>query len=233
MHALKSARLQLIILVTLMFFTSFFYYLPNAALAAIVIVAVFGLIDEKEAKHLFRVKRIDGWTMMVTFLTTLLLGSQNGMMAGVGFSLLIFIWRSAHPHAAELGYLEKEGIFRNIKRFPEAKTCPQILILRVDASLYFANMSFLEDLLRKTVEEKKDLRWVILDLSGVNDMDGVAIDALEEIMETYRYRGIQFLIAAMKGPVRDLVAKAGWEEKYGKQVKFNTLQAAIEEIKLA
>jgi len=91
-------------------------------------------------------------------------------------------------------------------------------------------MSFLEDLLRKTIEEKKGLRWVIMDLSGVNDMDGVAIDALEEIMEMYRPRGIEFLFAAMKGPVRDLVAKAGWEEKYGKQIKFNTPQAAIKEI---
>jgi sulfate permease, SulP family len=229
---LASIVSALIILLTLMFFTSFFYYLPNAALAGIVIVAVMGLIDVKEGRHLFRVKRIDGWTMIVTFLTTLLLGSEKGMEVGVVFSLLIFIWRSAHPHAAELGYLEEERIFRNIRRFPEAKTYPEILILRVDASLYFANMSFLEDLLRKTIEEKKVLRWVIMDLSGVNDMDGVAIDTLEEIMETYRYRGIEFLFAAMKGPVRDLVAKAGWEEKYGKRIKFNTLQAAIEEIKL-
>jgi len=229
---LASIISVLIILVTLMFFTSFFYYLPNAALAGIVIVAVTGLIDLKEARHLFRVKPIDGWMMILTFLATLLLGSQNGMVIGVVFSLLVFIWRSAHPHAAELGYLEKEGIFRNIRRFPEARTYPGVLILRVDASLYFANMSFLEDLLRKTIEEKKGLRWVIMDLSGVNDMDGVAIDALEEIMEMYRPRGIEFLFAAMKGPVRDLVAKAGWEEKYGKQIKFNTLQAAIEEIKL-
>jgi SulP family sulfate permease len=219
-----------IILVTLTFFTSFFYYLPNAALAGIVIVAVMGLIDAKAARHLFRVKRIDGWMMVVTFLATLLLGSQNGMVMGVVFSLLVFIWRSAHPHAAELGYLEKEGIFRNIRRFPEARSYPGVLILRVDASLYFANMSFLEDLLRKTIEEKKGLRWVVMDLSGVNDMDGVAIDALEEIMETYRPRGIEFLFAAMKGPVRDLVAKAGWEEKYGKQIKFNTPRAAIKEI---
>jgi len=229
---LASIISVLIILVTLMFFTSFFYYLPNAALAGIVIVAVTGLIDLKEARHLFMVKPIDGWMMILTFLATLLLGSQNGMVIGVVFSLLVFIWRSAHPHAAELGYLEKEGIFRNIRRFPEARTYPGVLILRVDASLYFANMSFLEDLLRKTIEEKKGLRWVIMDLSGVNDMDGVAIDALEEIMEMYRPRGIEFLFAAMKGPVRDLVAKAGWEEKYGKQIKFNTLQAAIEEIKL-
>ncbi len=227
---LASIISVLIILVTLMFFTSFFYYLPNAALAGIVIVAVTGLIDLKEARHLFRVKPIDGWMMILTFLATLLLGSQNGMVIGVVFSLLVFIWRSAHPHAAELGYLEKEGIFRNIRRFPEARTYPGVLILRVDASLYFANMSFLEDLLRKTIEEKKGLRWVIMDLSGVNDMDGVAIDALEEIMETYRPRGIEFLFAAMKGPVRDLVAKAGWEEKYGKRIKFNTPQAAIKEI---
>ena len=227
---LASIISVLIILVTLTFFTSFFYYLPNAALAGIVIVAVMGLIDVKAARHLFRVKRIDGWMMIVTFLATLLLGSQNGMVVGVVFSLLVFIWRSAHPHAAELGYLEKEGIFRNIRRFPEARTYPGVLILRVDASLYFANMSFLEDLLRKTIEEKKGLRWVIMDLSGVNDMDGVAIDALEEIMEMYRPRGIEFLFAAMKGPVRDLVAKAGWEEKYGNRIKFNTPQAAIKEI---
>jgi len=176
----------------LAFFTPFFYYLPNAALAGIVIVAVTGLIDIKEARHLFRVKRIDGWTMIITFLATLLLGSQKGMVLGVVVSLLIFVWKSAHPHAAELGYLESERIFRNIRRFPEAKTYPEILILRVDASLYFANMSFLEDLLRKTIEEKKNLRWVIMDLSGVNDMDGVAIDTLEEITEAYRYRGFNF-----------------------------------------
>ena len=115
---LASIISVLIILVTLMFFTSFFYYLPNAALAGIVIVAVMGLIDVKEARHLFRVKRIDGWTMIITFLATLLLGSQNGMVVGVVFSLLVFIWRSAHPHAAELGYLEKEGIFRNIRTIP-------------------------------------------------------------------------------------------------------------------
>ena len=221
----------LVILLTLMFFTSYFYYLPKGALAGIVIVAVMGLIDVKEARHLFRVKRVDGWTMIATFLTTLVLGGEKGLAVGVIFSLLTFLWRSAHPHAAELGYLEKQRMFRNIKRFPEARTYPEILILRVDASLYFANMSFLEDLLRKTMEEKKALRWVIMDLSGVNDMDGVAIDTLERIMEVYRSRNIEFLFAAMKGPVRDLVSRAGWDKKYGNQFKFNTLQAALQEVR--
>jgi SulP family sulfate permease len=86
------------------------------------------------------------------------------------------------------------------------------------------------DLSAGFVEQKRELRWVIMDLSGVNDVDGVGIDALEEIMEMYRLRGIEFLFAAMKGPVRDLVAKAGWEEKYGKRIAFNTPQAAIKKM---
>lgn len=221
----------LIILLILMFFTSLFYYLPKAALAAIVIVAVTGLVDIKEAKRLFRVKHIDGWTMVATFFTTLLLGIEKGIITGVAFSLFIFVWRSAHPHIAELGYLQKEGIFRNIKRFPEGEIYPDVLILRVDASLYFANMSFLEDMLQQTMAERKALKWVIMDLSGVNDVDGVAIDTLEKIMEAYRYRGVEFLFAAMKGPVRDLTAKAGWAEKHAQQMRFNTIHDALNEIK--
>ncbi len=226
-----SITSALVILLALMFFASLFYYLPKAALAAIVIVAVTSLIGIQEAKHLFHVKHIDGWTMVATFFTTLLLGTEKGIITGVAFSLFIFVWRSAHPHIAELGYLQKERIFRNIKRYPEGETYPDILILRVDASLYFANMSFLEDMLQQTIGEKKTLKWVIMDLSGVNDIDGVAIDTLEKIMEAYRYRGVEFLFAAMKGPVRDLTAKAGWVEKYGRHMGFNTIHEALDEIK--
>jgi SulP family sulfate permease len=226
-----SITSALIILLTLNYFASLFYYLPKAALAAIVIVAVTGLIDIKEAKRLFYVKHIDGWTMVATFFTTLLLGTEKGIITGVAFSLFIFVWRSAHPHIAELGYLQKEGIFRNIKRFPEGKIYPDVLILRVDASLYFANMSFLEDMLQQTMGGRKTLKWVIMDLSGVNDVDGVAMDTLEKIMEAYRYRGVEFLFAAMKGPVRDLTAKAGWAERYGQQMGFNTIHDALDEIK--
>ncbi len=151
---LASIVTATIILLTLLFFTSFFYHLPHAVLSAIVIVAVAGLIDVKGAKHLFRLKRIDGWTLMITFIATLAIGSKEGIMIGVAFSLLVFIWRSAHPYAAELGYLEKENVFRNLKRFPDGRTYPEALILRVDASLYFANMAFLEDFLRKRIVEK-------------------------------------------------------------------------------
>ena len=229
---LASVISAALIILVLFFFTPLFHYLPKCALASIVMVAVIGLIDVKEAKHLFRVKKADGWTLALTFAVTLTVGSEQGILIGMAFSLLVFIWRSSHPHTAELGYVEKEDVFRNIKRFPEVKTYPEALILRVDASLYFANMGFLEDQLRKNLIERPEVKWVIIDLSGVNDIDAVAIDALEEVIENYHQKGIQFLFAGMKGPVRDLVGKAGWEEKYGERIKHPSIQHALQSIGL-
>jgi len=229
---LASVISAALIILVLYFFTPLFHYLPNSVLASIVMVAVIGLIDVKGAKHLFKVKKVDGWTLALTFVVTLAVGSEQGILIGMAFSLLVFIWRSSHPHTAELGYVEKEDVFRNIKRFPEVKTYPEALILRVDASLYFANMGFLEDRLRKSLIERPEVKWVIIDLSGVNDIDAVAIDALEEVIENYHGKQIQFLFAGMKGPVRDLVAMAGWEEKYGERIKHPSIQHALQSIGL-
>jgi sulfate permease, SulP family len=229
---LASLITAAIILLTLLFFTSFFYHLPHAVLAAIVAVAVAGLIDVKGARHLLDLRKMDGWTTILTFVATLVLGSEKGIMAGVAFSLFVFIWRSSHPHAAELGYLAGEDVFRNVRRFPEAKLYPEALILRVDASLYFANMAFLEDFLRRRIVEKPDVKWILMELSGVNDIDAVAVDRMSDIMDNYREQGIQFVFAGMKGPVRDLVSKAGWREKYGKQCEYLSLQHALKGIGL-
>jgi SulP family sulfate permease len=127
-------------------------------LASIIMVAVIGLVDVEEAKHLFKIKTADGWIWILTFISALAIGIDYGILIGISSSLLLFIWRTSHPHAAEIGYLEHEDVFRNIKRFPQAETYPRILILRVDASLYFANMSFLERLLRKNIAEKPGTR---------------------------------------------------------------------------
>ena len=229
---LASVISAALIILVLYFLTPLFHYLPNSVLASIVMVAVIGLIDVKEAKHLFKVKKADGWTLALTFIVTLAVGSEQGILIGMAFSLLVFIWRSSHPHTAALGYIEKEDVFRNIKRFPEVKTYPEALILRVDASLYFANMGFFEDRLRKSLIERPEVKWVIIDLSGVNDIDAVAIDALEDVIENYHDKQIQFLFAGMKGPVRDLVAKAGWEEKYGERIKHPSIQHALQSIGL-
>ncbi|NDI34728.1 SulP family inorganic anion transporter [Chengkuizengella sediminis] len=225
---LASIITAVLIIVTLLFFTPLFYYLPNAVLAAIIMVAVFGLIDIKEAKHLFKVKKMDGLTLIITFIFTLMLGIEEGILIGAAFSLLVFIWRSAYPHIAELGYIEKTEVFRNIKRYPEAKTFKNTLIFRIDASIYFANVGFIEKKISDEMSKKTNITRIILDFSAVNDIDAVSIDELEKIMDNYQSAGIQFLIVGMKGPIKDLIQKAGWYEKYGQNIKHPSLQHVLQ-----
>lgn len=226
---LASTVSAMLVLLTLLFLTPLFRYLPKAVLAAVVIVAVSSLIDVRQAVYLFRLRKADGVVLLVTFLATLLAGVQTGVLSGVALSLAQFIWRSAHPHMAELGYLAGGNVFRNVKRFSEARVFPNALILRVDASLYFANLEFVEQYIRGRLADEGGIQWVILDMSGVNDMDAVAVGALEKLMENYKDRGIVFLFAALKGPVRDLVARAGWPQRYGQRVACASIALALQE----
>jgi SulP family sulfate permease len=190
-------------------------------------VAVYGLIDTKEPKHLFSIKPIDGWTLLLTFAATLVLGIDTGILVGAAFSLMVFIWRSAYPHTAELGYLETEKVFRNIRRYPDAKTYPKAAIVRVDASLYFANMAFLETYLANLLAERPNLNCLILDFSAVNDMDAVALETLEKRMDELAKIGIETHLVSIKGPVRDLLERARWFEKYGDKIRHLSLEHAL------
>jgi sulfate permease, SulP family len=227
---LASVITALLVGVTLTAFTSLFHYLPSAVLAAIVMVAVYGLIDVREAVHLFRLKKVDGWTLVLTFLATLLIGIEQGILLGAAFSLLVFIWRSAYPHVASLGWLPQERVFRNVTRYPEVEVVPDVAILRVDASLYFANMAFLENWLRGVVFDRPDVRSIVLDFSGVNDMDAVAVEALETLIADFRAQGIELHIAAMKGPVRDITARAGWPARFDGQTGHFSVERALQSI---
>lgn len=224
---LASIITAALILLTVLAFTSLFQFLPRAVLAAVVMVAVYGLIEVREALHLFKLKKIDGWTLVVTFVATLVLGVETGILVGVVFSLMVFIWRSAYPHSARLGYLARESVFRNEDRYPEVETYPGTLILRIDASLYFANVAFLESSLRAALVEETEYRNIILDFSGVNDMDAVAVGTLEMLMGEMAEQGVTVHIAAMKGPVRDITARAGWPKRFGERVSHMALESAL------
>lgn len=227
---LASMITAVLILLTLMFFTSLFYYLPQAVLAAIIMFAVYSLIDIKEAKRLFNIRKLDGWTWVVTFAATLTIGIEQGILIGLAFSLLVFIGRSAYPHVAELGYLPKENIFRNIKRFPDAKTDSEVLIFRVDASLYFANAAYLEEKLCERIEANPDVKWVIIDFSGVNSIDAIAIHSLKEMVDSCGQGKIEFLFAGIKGPVMDVLKKARWEGENKQQLSYLSINHAIKAI---
>nr|GMD50807.1 probable sulfate transporter 4.2 [Ipomoea batatas] len=133
----------------LLFLTPLFEYIPQCSLAAIVISAVIGLVDYDEAIFLWRVDKKDFLLWAITCITTLFLGIEIGVLVGVGVSLAFVIHESANPHIAVLGRLPGTTVYRNIRQYPEAYTYNGIVVVRIDAPLYFANISYIKDRLRE------------------------------------------------------------------------------------
>lgn len=218
-----------LIVLTLLFLTPLFYYLPNAILSSVIMVAVFGLIDFKEPVHLWHSNRTDFAMLIVTFIATLSLGIEQGIAVGVVLSLVMLIYRTTRPHVAVLGRIPGTDIYRNIERFEKAEQRVDVLVLRFDAQLYFANINYF----RETVDEwaaKKNgnLRLVVINGESINYADSSAVHALHDIVEEYRKFGADWYFAGVKGPVRDAFAKGGLMQYIGEDNFFLTVQEAID-----
>ncbi len=225
---LSSVVTAIFVALSLVLFTPMFQHLPKTVLAAIIVVSALGLVDFKLPKRLFELRAIDGWTLVLTFVVTLFIGPIEGIFAGVVLSLLVFVNRTSHPHIAELGYRTEQEDFRDVERYPLAKTFPGIIILRVDARLYFANASFVHNEVIARLNEEPELKHVILDLSGVNDIDAVSIASLEHLITLCAERGTPISMARMKGAVRDMAFRAGWTRNPGEPATYPTLEDALE-----
>ncbi len=227
--SVSSMISALLIVLTLLFLTSFFYYLPNAILASVIMVAVFGLMDFKEAKHLWSANRSDFWMLAITFLTTLAFGIEQGIGIGVLLSLTIIIYKTTRPHIAVLGRIPGSSEFRNIKRFKELEVCDDILVIRFDAQLYFANVTYFKDQIEDLIIQKGDaLRAVIVSAESINNVDSSAIHALSELHEELLSNNIQLLFARVKGPVRDAFQISGLTKKMGASNFAMSIQEAID-----
>ena len=203
--------------ITLLFFTELLYYIPMASLGAIILTAVLGLVDLKEPLRLWVVKRSDFMMLAATFVATLLLGIQNGILIGVGLSITMMVIRTTRPHTAVLGRLPNTEVYRNILRFPEAQVQEDILIVRLDAQFYFGNINFLKDALNDFESSRNiPLKAVVIDASGINQIDASAEAALREILSDYRKRNIRLMLASVKGPVRDVLHRSGFFKELGK-----------------
>ncbi len=218
-----------LIALTLLFLTPLFYYLPKAILASVIMVAVFGLIDFKEAIHLWKTDRGDFLALIITFIGTLSLGIEEGILIGVVLSLGIIIYRTTKPHFAILGKIPGKPHYKNTDRFPELEQRPELLIFRIDARLYFANVSFLRDTLEELMEERgKGLKALIFDADSVNGIDSSALHALEEIIDDCKANGIAFYLVGAKGPVRDIFYKTHLIDKIGEEHCFMRIQHAVD-----
>ena len=194
----------LMVILTLLFLTPLFYYLPKAVLAAIIIVAVFGLVNFKEAIFLWKANHLDFWLLLATFLATLLLGIEFGIIVGVGLSLIVLIFRTSRPYVAELGKVPNSNFYRNKNRFEEVIIESDILIFRFDAQIFYANSSYFRAKLAKMVYKKGSaLKLIVLDAESVNRVDSTGVEMLKERIKYYQKKDITFFFVGVKGPVRD------------------------------
>lgn len=224
----SSVVSALLIALTVLFLTPLFYYLPGAVLAAIIMVAVAGLFDHKEMVKLWKTDRKDLAMLVVTFVSTLVLGIEEGIAVGVVLSLVVVIYSSTKPHYAEVGRLGNSDTFRNIKRFPEAKIKDEILIYRFDSNLYFANVEYF----RETIEDKifehgESLELIVLDGSAMTDIDSTGVDVLNSLVDDLYSKGIKIYMAGVHGPVRDKLQISGISQKMNNECFFFDITEAL------
>ena len=184
------------------FLTTLIFYLPKATLAATIIVAVLALVDFSILKKTWIYSKADFAAVAATMSVTLIMGVELGVIAGVIISILSHVYKSSRPHIAIVGQVPGTEHYRNVLRH-DVLVNPQVLTIRVDESLYFANTRFLEDRIYSEVAKQSEIKHVILMCSAVNAIDMSALESLELINERLKLGGIKFHLSEVKGPVMD------------------------------
>jgi sulfate permease, SulP family len=226
---LASIVTGLLVAVTVMFLTPLFYFLPQACLAAVIITAVYTLIDVATLRRMWAYDKGDAIAWMTTFGAVLAFGVEQGIMFGALIALALHLWQTSHPHIAIVGRLGDSEHFRNVLRY-DVKTSPEVLPVRVDASLYFANAKYLENFLTQTIADRSEIKSVLLVCSAINLIDASALEILESLIADFRSLGIQFYFSEVKGPVMDKLNKIGFVDYVGRDRFFLSTDIAMREL---
>jgi len=234
-NAVGGARTQLagvisagVVALTLVVLTPFFRPLPQAILASVVVVAVAGLVDVGEARRLWTVKRSDFWLLALAFAGTLGFGVMLGLGISVVASLAIVLRQTTRPHIAVLGRIPGTTQFRNVERSPAAVTTAGVVVVRVDAPLYFANLDYLREKLTNLEEEQGGhMRVLVIDATSVTELDSTADTVLVEIAGDLASRDAELYLAGVKGRLLDVLRRSGSYERLGADHFFLSADDAV------
>jgi len=204
--------------------TPLIYFLPKATLAATIIVAVLSLVDLSILKRAWNFSSADFAAILTTILLTLGMGVEIGVSAGVVLSIALHLYKTSRPHVAEVGLVPGTEHFRNINRHT-VTTCPSVVSLRVDESLYFANARFLEDYVTDRISDDCAVKHVILHFAAVNEVDMSALESLEAINTRLKAMGIKLHLSEVKGPVMDRLKRSHFLEEMGGTVYLSQYEA--------
>jgi SulP family sulfate permease len=203
-----------------------FHYVPRAVLAAIVLIAVVSIMDVRPLIESWRYNMADGASTLVTFLAVLLVNVEAGVLVGLVFSLALYLWRTLHPHIAIVGRIGDTEHYRNVLRY-RVHTCPHVVAMRIDESLYFANAHALEETMLGIVAERREVRHVVLICSAINFIDYSALETLLTTIERLRDAGVTLHLAEVKGPVMDRLGKTDLLQRLGEGRVFMSTHEAM------
>jgi len=224
--------MSLVVMVVLLALTPLFKYTPNCILSAIIIAAVTGLIDVKAAYHIWKVDKFDFLAVLGAFFGVLFVSVEIGLLIAVCISALKILVHVIAPHTAVLGKIPGTNIYRNVLQYPDATRIPGILLVRIDAAIYFANANYIVERLKRYVNSEKEysstgpngvpLRYVILELSPVMSIDSTAVGALEELLAILKRQNIQLALANPGSAVLKRLKNSGFIEHLGQEWIFLT-----------
>ena len=219
-------------LLTLLFFTQSLYHLPKPVLAAIIMVAVSGLVDYGSIRRAWVARKDDGIAAIITFFSTLAFAPniQNGILAGIIVSLTLLLYRLMRPRVAILG-LHEDGTLRDAKVFKLPDLHPKIGAIRFDGPLYFVNVAYFEEAVLQLAREKPNVEYILIAGNGITDLDASGVEMLSGLVERLRGNGITPVFSGLKLQVVDVMQKTGLHDKVGAENLFRTDDAAVSRLK--
>ncbi len=219
-----------LIFLTLILIAPLFRNLPQAVLGAVVIVAVYALLDVAALTRYYALRRADFWLAVTALLGVIVIGILEGLILAVLLSLVMLLYSASRPHIVVLGKVPgHDGVYGDIGRAPENEPVPGLLILRLDAPLYFFNANVARRGILDLVTAGKDLRAVILDIGATTDLDLATVDMLRELVDSLREKKIVISFAHVRGPVRDRMEITALTHRIGEDNIFLSLERAVRE----
>lgn len=224
----SSVVTSVIVVITLLWLTPLLYHLPQATLAAVIMIAVVGLINIRAVKHAWLAHRGDGVVAVVSFLLTLAFAPHldKGILVGAGLALIMYLYRTMQPRIVVLAR-HADGTLRDAEMFG-LKPCENITVIRFDGSLYFANTSYFEDKVQERIATKPELKYVIVIGEGINQVDATGEEMLSHLAERLDKAGIQLLFTGLKKQVMDVFVRTGLYQRLGAERFFRTEDQALD-----
>jgi MFS superfamily sulfate permease-like transporter len=217
-----------VVAVVLLFLTAPMQYLPKAALGAVIIAASIGLIELAAWRGLARVSKVEVGIAAITMIGVIAVGVLQALVLAVGLALADTIRRSATPHDAVLGWVERLGRYADVRMHPSAQLAPGVLVYRLDDRLFFANATYVQSRIREAIAgAPQHPHWFVFDAEGLNHVDASGTDALTELIDSLAKQSITFVFARLKDPIADRLRHAGVLDLVGEDHNYPTVHAAV------